>query len=189
MDNLETQRWIRESRQGNRTAFAELVRSHQQFAYGIAFRLLWDAQEAEDIVQETFVRIWRNLGRFDLQRSFTTWMYAIVANLCRDRLRERLRRPSARSAEAPLEELPDPVDLVASVSGGEIQQIVCRLTESLPLKQRLVFTLRDLQDLSVREVATALDISEASVKTNLHLARRKLRYLLTSEYSITGVQS
>jgi len=189
MNSRETMELVKGARQGSRAAFTELVRLHQGFVYGIAFQLLWDANEAEDVVQETFVRIWRNLARFDTTRSFTTWAYAIATNRCRDRLRERQRRPSTQMEPEQMNELEGPADVSATVNAAELQEIIRRLTERLPLKQRLVFTLRDLQDLSVREVAAIVRISEASVKTNLHLARRKLRRELTQEYSITGVTS
>jgi RNA polymerase sigma-70 factor (ECF subfamily) len=188
MNIRETQDCIERARTGSRSAFAELVRSYQQFAYGIAFRLLWDAHEAEDIVQETFVRIWRHLHRWDPEQAFTTWMYVIVTNLCRDRLRERNRRPFLRMESEQMEQFEDPAGIFEAPESVDLLNIVRRLTERLPLKQRLVFTLRDLQDLSVQEVARIAGISEASVKTNLHLARRKLRALLIQEYRITGVE-
>ena len=191
MSNNETSNRVEAARAGNRAAFAELLRSHQQFAYGVAFRFLWDVQEAEDVVQETFVRIWRNLPRFDAEQSFTTWMYAIVTNLCRDRVRDRKRRPSIAMEPDCMAQLEDDgiQDVATAVAGENLLEIIRRLTEGLPLKQRLVYTLRDLQDLSVQEVAGILEISESSVKTNLHLARRKLRGLLVQEYRITGVTS
>jgi len=188
MNIRETQECIERARNGSRSAFAELVRSHQQFAYGIAFRLLWDAHEAEDIVQETFVRIWRHLHRWNPDQPFTTWMYVIVTNLCRDRLRERKRRPFLRMESEQMEQFEDPAGTLEGPESVDLLNIIGRLTERLSLKQRLVFTLRDLQDLSVQEVAKIAGISEASVKTNLHLARRKLRALLIQEYRITGVE-
>lgn len=189
MDTQALQDRIEQASRGNRDAFAALVRGHQAFAYGVAFRLLWDVQEAEDIVQEAFVRIWQHLPAFDRTRRFTTWMYAIVANLCRDRLRERRRRPSVAIAPAELEGLCTSLENPGPMDGDEIHTIVRQMSERLPLKQRMVFTLRDLQDLSIEEVASILEMSPGSVKTNLHLARRKLRRLLALEYKITGVES
>ena len=189
MDSQALQDQIEQARRGDREAFAALVRCHQEFAFGVAFRLLWDVQEAEDIVQEAFLRIWQHLPGFDSTRRFTTWMYAIVANLCRDRLRERRRRPSVSVEPAELERLQTALEEAGRLGEEEVHQIVRLFSERLPLKQRLVFTLRDLQDLSVAEVASILETSAGSVKTNLHLARRKLRRMLTLEYKITGVES
>jgi RNA polymerase sigma-70 factor (ECF subfamily) len=189
MDTQALQDQIEQARRGDPGAFAALVRCHQDYAYGVAFRLLWDVQEAEDTVQEAFVRIWQHLPAFDRTRRFTTWMYAIVANLCRDRLRERRRRPALTMEPAELERLQSALEDSSGMGDDEIHTILRLLCERLPLKQRMVFTLRDLQDLSVEEVASVLEMSAGSVKTNLHLARRKLRRLLALEYNITGVES
>lgn len=189
MNSQQTLEFLHHAKEGNRSAFAEILRAHQHLAFGAAFRLLLDEHEAEDVVQETFVRIWRNLHRFDPRKSFTTWMYSIVMNLCRDRLRERRRRPTQRLEPSEMEYLPGAQASGEAAEQWELVGIVGRLAERLPLKQRLVFTLRDLQDLSVEEVARVVGISESSVKTNLHHARRTLRRLLAREYSITGVDS
>jgi len=189
MNSQQTLEFLQDAKEGNRSAFAAIVRSHQHLAYGAAYRLLLDVHEAEDVVQETFVRIWRNLYRYDPAKAFTTWMYSIVMNLCRDRLRERRRRPSQALEPSEMEHLPGAQASGVGAEEWELAGIIGRLAEQLPLKQRLVFTLRDLQDLSVEEVASVVGISAASVKTNLHHARRKLRGLLAREYKITGVDS
>ena len=162
---------------GDSTAFGSLVRATQSFAYALAFRFLCNEQDARDIVQEAFVRVWEHLGDYDRSRKFTTWLYAIVSNLSMDHLRSRKRRFNLFVSG--LEEDPvDPHGLESAHSNAELAAIVQKLTDELPPTQRLVFVLRDLQDLSVSEVVETSGLSEASVKTNLHLARKRIGELL-----------
>ena len=162
---------------GDSTAFGALVRATQSYAYSLAFRFLCSEPDARDIVQEAFVRVWQHLGEYDKSRKFTTWLYTIVSNLSMDHIRSRKRRLGlfvSNSEEEPV----DPVEFETIHSNAELASIVQNLTGQLPPTQRLVFVLRDLQDLSVGEVVKASRLSEASVKTNLHLARKRIRELL-----------
>jgi RNA polymerase sigma-70 factor, ECF subfamily len=163
---------------GDFLAFRALVEAYQGYAFALAFRALCDDDDAKDVVQETFTRVWKNLPRYNPAVKFTTWMYSIVTHLCYDSLRSKKKRGAAV-----LDEL-DP-SLLASVSAEdnpehlysnkELAGVIATLTEELPPKQKIVFVLRDLQELSVREVSDILHISESSVKTNLVYARRFLR--------------
>ncbi len=162
---------------GDSTAFGALVRATQSYAYALAFRFLCSEPDARDIVQEAFVKVWKHLGDYDSSKKFTTWLYAIVSNLSMDHIRSRTRRQGlfvSLSGEDPV----DPAGLETIHSNAELASIVQKLTGQLPPTQRLVFVLRDLQDLSVGEVVESSGLSEASVKTNLHLARKHIRELL-----------
>jgi RNA polymerase sigma-70 factor (ECF subfamily) len=175
---------------GDMTAFGELVRTYQSYAYRLAVRILCSETEAEDVVQEAFVRVWRNLDRYNPEVLFTTWLYRIVTNLCLDRLRAMKRhgvilnrRTSAVDAN------PDPpsaVDIEKAVSTSDLIRLIRTMAGDLPETQRLVFTLRDLQDLSIDEVRQITGLSEASIKTNLHYARRTLRERMKCEYGVEG---
>jgi RNA polymerase sigma-70 factor (ECF subfamily) len=163
---------------GDLLAFRPLVEEYQGYAFSVAFRVLCDEEEARDVVQESFIRIWSNLRRYNREVKFTTWMYSIVTHLCYDKLRSRKKR-GATAIDAV-----DP-SLLASVAvednperlfnNKELAGVITMLTEKLPPKQKMVFVLRDLQGLSVREVSDILGVSEGSVKTNLVYARRYLR--------------
>ena len=167
---------------GDISAFRSLVEEFQGYAFTLAFRVLCDEEEARDVVQETFLRVWSNLSRYDPAVKFTTWMYSIVTHLCYDSLRSKKRRGAAI-----LDDL-DP-SLLSSLSVGdnperlysnkELAGLIAALTEKLPPKQKIVFVLRDLQELSVHEVSDILHISQSSVKTNLVYARKFLREQLT----------
>lgn len=183
---------IQRIREGDSAAFAHLVRSNQAYAFALAFRMLTDEDEARDAVQEAFIRVWKNLEKYDPSRKFTTWLYAIVSRICLDRLRSRSRQTRffrRATEERSFDHVPDPLDTEARYSNQEIAKIISRLSEHLSTTQKLVFTLRDLQECSIQEVCDITGLSEGSIKTNLSLARKKIRNLLAQQYDIHGSQA
>jgi RNA polymerase sigma-70 factor (ECF subfamily) len=168
-------------------AFEELVRKYQPYAFSLAMKFLCDDAEASDVVQESFLRVWKNIDRYDPNQKFTTWLYRIVANLCVDRFRSLKRSRSiflSRDHDPLLEDLPDERDWVALQSQEQLAEIVRTLSGRLSKTQKLVFTLRDLQDLSVDDVMEITGLSMGSVKTNLHYARKAIRDMLVRHYGI-----
>jgi RNA polymerase sigma-70 factor (ECF subfamily) len=180
---------ITKSRMGDTTAFARVFQSSNGFAFRLAFRLLCDEDEAKDVVQESYIRVWRNLDHYDPQQKFTTWLYTIVSNLCLDRLRAKKRwmarivreNPDRGIDGASIETL-----LEEGYANRELAEIIRGLTQMLPPKQRLVFTLRDLEDLSVEEVASITKMSAGTIKVNLHHARRAIRKKLERHHILEG---
>jgi RNA polymerase sigma-70 factor (ECF subfamily) len=160
--------------QGDEAAFEQLVLRHQRYVFNLAYRVLGDYAEAEDVTQEAFLRVWRGLSGFRGQARFTTWLYRIVHNLCLNRL-PRLRRELLQ-IEPPEEILanpaPSPPDLF---DARERLAFLHAQLDRLPEKYRLVLTLRYLQEFSYAEIAAALDVPMGTVKTHLHRARRLLR--------------
>ncbi len=173
--------------EGDGSAFEELVLQHQSYAFALAFRLLCDEDDANDIVQEAFIRVWKHIDHFDTGKKFTTWLYSIVTHLALDRLRALKRRQRVivpQVNDVRVEDISDGKDTFQVQSNQELASMVRDLTEELPVKQRIVFTLRDLQDLPVEEVAEIAHMSIGSVKTNLHYARRKIRERLVNRYHV-----
>ena len=173
-------------------AFEQLVRQFQSYAFTLAMRLLCNEEEASDAVQESFVRVWKHLDRYDRGRKFTTWLYTIVTNISLDRLRaiKRNRRLFSSGDEDPsIDHIQDERNLYEIHSNEELAGMIRALTDELPLKQRLVFTLRDLQDLSVEEVSEASGMSIGSVKTNLHYARRRIRQRMAEKHNVGRLES
>ncbi len=175
------------SQQGDLASFERLVRTHQPYAFSLAMKFLCDEAEAADVVQESFLRVWKNIDRYDPGQKFTTWFYKIIANLCIDRIcslqrnRQIFLSPNQASI---LEDLPDERDWETSHSHQQLAEIIQALSRQLSEKQRLVFTLRDLQDLSVEEVVEITGLSIGSVKTNLHFARKSIRDTLLRRYGV-----
>ncbi|WJH36450.1 RNA polymerase sigma factor SigW [Paenibacillus aurantius] len=188
MNYVET-RLAKLARTGDRRAFAELVDLYKDKMYHLAYRMLGQSHEAEDIVQETFLRVYTNLDRYDVNQKFSTWIYRIATNLCIDRLRKRKPNYSL-DAEMPEGEGADWYSLLASdqpspeseVMLSETQEHIRRAIDSLPDKYKSVVILRYLQDLSLQEIGDVLDMPVTTVKTRVHRGREFLRKKLESEY-------
>ncbi len=166
-----------QAQQGDLVAFQKLVEKHQHFVFTVAFRLLANAEDARDVAQETFVRVWKHLPAFDRHKSFTTWLYKIITNLCYDELRRAYRRRKCNpiEKESSLSQLTIRASLEDHVSNSELAQKICQLANGLQPRQRMVFVLRDLQDLDMQEIAEILDSSVSAVKSNLYYARLNIR--------------
>ncbi len=177
------------SQKGDTSAFRTLVETYQGYAFSLAVRFLGNDEDAYDIVQETFIRVWKHLPSFDFRCKFTTWMYRIVINLCLDRSKTRDRQnrllDPAFLGDVPMN-LTTPIDLEDESIKKELATIIAVLAGELPPRQQSVFILRDLQDQGVAEVSQILGISKSSVKTNLSHARRNIREKLRRLEKKTG---
>lgn len=173
MQDVETQ-WLEQAIQGDADAFGRLVEAYQVAVYNLCYRMLGDPFEAEDAAQETFLRTYRSLGRYDASRPFSTWILSIAAHHCIDLIRRR--RMAAIPIEAlPYEELRGPSpDPEASVSGGEERRRVQSLLATLNPTDRAAIVMYYWYDFSYEEIARALDLTLSAVKSRLHRARREL---------------
>ena len=169
---------IAEAKNGDVHAFRKIVNSHQSYAYAIAFRFLCDEDDAEDVVQESFIRIWTHLKGFDSRMKFTTWMYKIVVNLCYDKAKSNKRRTRVftrwydNSSE---KDCVENTDIERDLINKETAALIKNIAEGLSEKQRMIFLLRDIQDLTIEEVADITGVSESAIKTNLFYARQNIR--------------
>jgi len=163
---------------GDLVAFRKLVETFQPYAYALSLRILCEPEDARDVVQESFIRVWKHLPQYDVRKKFTTWLYKIVTNLCYDLLKSRERKskwivPRAnelQEASSPSGENPE----MRCVNKDLIDRIKV-LAEGLTPKQRIVFILRDLQDLAMQEVMEITGLSSSKVKSNLYHARMNIR--------------
>jgi len=157
--------------------FPEVVNKTREGAYSLACRFLRDPEEASDAVQEAYIRVWHHRRRFDGRVLFTTWLYRIVVNLCYDQLKSRRRR--RRAMEGLMHESADthPEDDTGT-DEPEILEKVMRACQALPPKQRMVFILRDLQDLEMEEIGKITGLKMGAVKSNLYYARKALFRIL-----------
>ena len=177
-------------RDGDTGAFRALMESQQGYAYAVAFRLLYDEENARDVVQEAFIRVWNNIRRYRSDVRFTTWLYRIVVNLCYDRIKMDSRRNKVFSGRTGFPAQDDPAetsDPHREMELADLQKQVLAEAKKLPPREYLVFQLRDVQDFSVGEVASMTGMSAGSVKTHLCFARKKLRTVLGSLMTEPGV--
>jgi len=175
-------RLARRALKGDQQAFAEIVALYQDKLYIMAFRMLGNRQEAEDVTQEAFLRVYRNLDRYDEGLKFSTWIYRIATNLCIDRLRKR-KATYSLDAESVDHEGLDGYAVIPSDDRTpesemlltETQRIVREAIETLPAKYKSVMVLRYLHDLSLQEIGEVLDMPVTTVKTRVHRGREFLR--------------
>jgi RNA polymerase sigma-70 factor (ECF subfamily) len=184
MDKDSEQALINQSAKGDAIAFRRLVEDSQNFALSIAYKFLNNMADAEDIVQEAYIRVWKNLHRYDHDFRFKTWLGKIITNLCLDTKKSSYRKI-----------LINPVDVTTTQSASdanetgrqleheELKEIIHKLAASLTEKQRAVFILRDLQQLEPDEVCTILAMSAGNLKSNLYYARMKMKNLLEEYYN------
>ena len=173
---------VRAYRSGDVHAFEELHRRYVASIYRLVRRKLGDALLAEDIAQETFMKALRMMDRVDDSFNFGGWVHTVARNLCYDELRRRQRDLRVEGSEEDdddrLASLPstsrsfDPVDVQES---NELRRQVWHVAQRLPEKYRLVLTLRELQDLSYRQIARTLKMSESAVETLLYRARLRFK--------------
>lgn len=173
---------VKRSLEGDLGAFRQLMDSQKEYAFILARRLLHDEEDAQDVVQEAFIRIWKNLAKYREEVKFTTWLYKIVVNLCYDRIKMESRRNNVFGYLTGLishKEVAESRDLEAEAEKRDLSEYILSVAKKLPPMENLVFHLRDLQDFSINEIADLAGISVGSVKTNLCYARRRIREAVT----------
>ena len=166
-------------REGDLDAYGQVYAEHERHVFRYAYHLLGHSEDADDVKQETFLRAFQAISGFRSECSLRTWLLRICANLCRDRMKARERKP---------EVLFDPLasgDTLAGETLGEDphavvershdRQLIRRALRGLPVDQRDIIVLRDMQDLSYEEISEIFGCSRASVKLRLFRARRRLK--------------
>lgn len=185
MLNPSDQELVRKACTGDVQAFRQLVEQHQAFVYRVAYRFVNNVAEAEDITQECFIRLWKNLHRYRHEVKLTTWLYKIATNLSLDFLKSGRARTARRMVA--LEDYNDmaqvrPADqpLIDSELRATIEQAVVALSP----KQKAVFVLRDIEQVDLSEIAKILPMDAGQVKSNLYYARKKVSEMITAYYLI-----
>ncbi len=181
--------WVRRAQQGDRAAFSRLVEAYQTPVYNLAYRMLGNAAEAEEAAQETFLRAYTRLHTYRPEYKFSTWILSIASHYCVDRLRRRRyvwlstdEEPVRQKLHAQLDgQSPEEAALEAEAR-AEVQLMLDRLD---PMYRTPVI-LRYWYDLSYKEIAEVMGISEAAVKTRLHRARLQLAALLDPSVEATA---
>jgi RNA polymerase sigma-70 factor (ECF subfamily) len=169
--------WIIQAQHGDDDAFTNLVDTYQKPVYNLCYRMLGELEAAEDAAQETFLKAYQNLTRYDRERSFATWLLSIAAHHCIDKLRRRrfssvsIDEDEERQAELPDRSAPDPESETMKRQQHERLQ---DCLQSLDPTDRAAVVMRYWQDSSELEIAQALNLTVPAVKSRLHRARRAL---------------
>ncbi len=175
--------WVEQALRGDRAAFGQLMHRYAGAVYNVAYRMLGNAEDAEDASQEIFLRAYTRLESFDRTRRFSTWLLSIGSNYCIDRLRRRrfawMTLDDAAYALPSAEPGPE-----RSAITQEQRRMVQQALQKLPEHYRLVTVLRYWQDLSYDEICQVTGLPESTIKTRLHRARHMLAAALGSEEQV-----
>ena len=183
---------VAEARAGSADAFRVLVERHSRQVYRLAYRMTGNEHDAEDLVQETFLRACKQLHRYDGRATFATWLYRIASNCSVDLLRSRqsrqrrivdLVRHSGESAPDPLEAFPSSSPSPETLSmSRDITRLLTPAMRQLSEQERSAFVLRHYEGLSIEEIGTALNIRQNAAKNSIFRAVQKLRRVLEPSF-------
>jgi RNA polymerase sigma-70 factor (ECF subfamily) len=170
------------ARQGDEDAFRVLVEQHSRSVFRLAYRMTGNEQDAEDVVQESFLRAYKQLGRFESRANFGTWIYRITANCCVDLMRARQARHDQSRSESldaaeqlPAGDGPSPERLAES---GQIERRVQQALVALSPLERAAFTLRHYEGRSIDDISATLGLGTSAAKHSVFRAVKKLRTAL-----------
>ena len=176
---------IRAAVAGDDVAFRELLERYKKRAFGVAIGIVGDPDEAQDVVQDAFIKAYQNLKEFRFGSNFYTWFYRLLVNQAIDRWRKTSRAATVSLEEAWLSEESSPADLVAFpktpeelTANRELAAALSRAIGALPEYHRAVIVLREVDGLAYEEIAEVLKCSVGTVMSRLHYARAKLREAL-----------
>jgi RNA polymerase sigma-70 factor (ECF subfamily) len=189
-------RLIERLRQRDELAFNEIVGLYQTRVYNLVYRMLGNREEARDVAQEVFITVFKAIHHFRGESKFSTWLYRIATNHCKNRLKylgrraifpktqlddltEREQLESASMSTSGTIERPDRL-----IEGREVERLLQEALEELDEDHRLLIVLRDVQNLSYQEIAEITQLAEGTVKSRLHRARAALRERLVDKGAI-----
>lgn len=175
---------VEQIRQGDKGAYQQLVERHSRMLFRLAYRITGNASDAEDAVQETFLRAYRKLDSFDARASFATWIQRIAANYSLDLLRSRKRQVDPGS-EFPqvADQAPQPDRLLLN---SQIRDCLDTGLRALTEQERSSFVLRHYEGQSISEISVALDIGESAAKHSVFRAIKKLRSFLEPAFGVSS---
>lgn len=177
----ELQSLVQRCLTGSTSAALELVRRYQGQVFGLCYRMLGHRQDAEDAVQETFIRVLNNLDRWDPEREFEPWLLTIAGNRCRTRLAKRMRRPSHQSLDRPVVD-----DSWQQQSADLLSEEVDVALAGIRTEYKQAFLLFHQHQLSYEEIAESMDIPLGTVKTWVYRARRQIIQKLEQRGVVSG---
>ncbi len=189
VSQLDERSLVVEAQKGNRSAFEELVHRYDREVLRLALNLMRRPEDARDVYQEAFLKVYKNLHRFRFECSFYTWLYRIVTNVCLDHLRRRQARPEDQAPETRNDRRDDgttdfferqredraTLDPERRLIGKEIQAKLAVAMQRLSPRERIVFEMKHYHGLRLRAIGEALGTTEETVKNSLFRATRKLR--------------
>ena len=178
-EDVSNSELVKKSQLGDKSAFEELVKRHQELVFSLSFKLTGNRELANDVAQEAFIRAWKAIGKFRGDSTFGTWIYRITVNTA-----WTLRKKAKKHYSLNIEDTQEPVvvdekkdpELVAINS--DLSLVLRKALNQIPLEQRIIVEFKNIEGRSHKEIADYLDISVTAAKVRLHRAHQKLRNIL-----------
>ncbi len=167
---------IRTVKAGDSRAFEQIMIATERRVALLCWRILGDADEVKDAMQEVFLRVFRHLGRFDERRDFMGWLFRITVNVCRDHVSRRRKRTAVFTELD--DQIADSENLDERIAAKQELALLSRAVDSLPEKERLALILRDIEEIPTEQVAEILGSRPATVRVQISSARAKIRKLM-----------
>ena len=177
---------LRRLRDRDERAFKELIDGHRDRVYNITYRMLGNRSEAEDVAQEVFITVFKQIDTFREESKFSTWLYRVTVNHCKNRIKYLARRhdrdrdeldETSTGANGATNQIsgPQPAAPDRALESTQMEQLIQDAIATLDEEQRMVVILRDVEDLSIEEICKITDLPDGTVKSRLHRARLVLR--------------
>jgi RNA polymerase sigma-70 factor (ECF subfamily) len=179
MSNEDDQHYIHLVKEGDTNAFAVLVDRHKDMVFTLSLKMLKDREEAEEVAQDTFLKIYKSLSKFNSESKFSTWMYKVAFNTCLDRLKKNKRsQPVTAMDEFTEQEAISLMNVLDSIEERERKQVIQDCLHCLPGEDSFLLTLYYFEEQSLEEIANIIGINPNNVKIRLYRSRKKLTALL-----------
>jgi RNA polymerase sigma-70 factor (ECF subfamily) len=169
-------------RSGDTSAFEQLVRRKTSKVYGLCYRIIGNAEDAKDISQLVFIKLWENLGKYDPAYAFDTWLYRMVTNVAIDFMRNKQSRDNAVNSNLRLVKTVSDAEQGVVVQRKEIENVFLAVSSVLSPKQKTIFVMREMDDLPSSEIARILGCRESTVRNHLFNARKLMQAQLKRRF-------
>src|SRR5438132_1092549 len=179
---VDDRQLVESIRSGDGTAFEQLVRRKTSKVYGLCYRIIGNAEDAKDISQLVFIKLWENLSKYDPHFAFDTWLYRMVTNVAIDFLRNKQSRENAINSNLRLVRTSSDAEQGVIVQRKEIENIFNAVATVLSPKQKTIFVMREMDDLPSSEIAKVLGCRESTVRNHLFNARKLMQQQLRKRY-------
>ena len=169
-------------RAGDASAFELLVRRKTTKVYALCYRIIGNAEDAKDIAQLVFIKLWENLEKYDTKFAFDTWLYRMVTNVAIDFIRSRQSRDNAVNSNLRLVKTSFDAEQGVVVQRKEVESVFNDVSSVLSPKQKTIFIMKEMEDLSSAEIARVLGCRESTVRNHLFNARKLMQEQLQRRY-------
>lgn len=183
MDQLNDQHYINLVIGGDSHAFAVLVDRYKNFVFTLSIKMLQNREEAEEVAQDVFIKVYRSLQKFKTESKFSTWLYRITYNTCLDKMRSKKRNTPVFSFDHFAEdEAVSLINVLDTIEERERKQMIQKCLDLLPAQDSFLLTLYYFQENSLKEISKIMSINENNLKIKLFRSRRRLTAILKTQF-------